>query len=171
MTSVRPRRCKDLLRLPDPAGRRLSKRRRRAAAAGDDLGTPRRGRRPDSARIGPATDAPRRHSRRGRSTHSVSNAQFTPPAGHDKTVLSVSYQAARQARSASECVRRSHCAARHTPTQTRHRTHLSGGRAGSVHTTTPDTTKQSCLCRVWRSDVNWAIATNVLRLQIFWRQS
>ena len=36
--------------------------------------------------------------------------------------------------SVSECVRRSHCAARHTPTQTRHRTHLSGGRADSIHT-------------------------------------
>ena len=49
-------------------------------------------------------------------------AQFTPPARQDKTILSVSYQAvwtesARQVRSASECVRRSHSAARHTPTQ------------------------------------------------------
>ena len=51
----------------------------------------------------------------------------------------------RQVRSASECVRRSHCAARHTPTQTRHRTHLSGCQADSIHTVTPDTTKQSCL--------------------------
>ena len=34
---------------------------------------------------------------------------------------------------------------RHTSTQTRHRTHLSGGRADSVHTATPGTTKQSCL--------------------------
>ena len=56
-------------------------------------------------------------------------------------------------RSASECVQRSHCAARHTPTQTRHRTHLSGCRADSVHTTTPDT-RQSCPCRVWRGAVN-----------------
>ena len=40
--------------------------------------------------------------------------------------------------------------ARRTPTQTRHRTHLSGGWADSKHTATPDTTKQSCLCRVWR---------------------
>ena len=53
-----------------------------------------------------------------------------------------------QARSASECVRRSHCAAGHTPTQTGHRTHLSGGRADSVHTATADKTRQSCLCRV-----------------------
>jgi len=57
---------------------------------------------------------------------------------------------ARQVRSASECVRRSHCAARHTPTQTGHRTHLPGCRADSVHTATPDTTKQSRLRRVWR---------------------
>jgi len=62
--------------------------------------------------------------------------------------------AAGQVRSASECVRRSHCAAGRTPTQTRHRTHLSGGRADSIHTATPDTTKQSCLCRVWRGGVN-----------------
>jgi len=34
---------------------------------------------------------------------------------------------------------------RHTSTQTRHRTHLSGGRADSIHTATPGTTKQSCL--------------------------
>jgi len=59
-----------------------------------------------------------------------------------------------QVRSASECVQRSHCAARHTPLQTRHRTHLSGCRADSVHTATPDTTKQSCRCRVWRVGVN-----------------
>jgi len=37
---------------------------------------------------------------------------------------------------------------RRTPTQTRHRTHRSGGRADSVHTATPDTTKKSCLCCV-----------------------
>jgi len=58
--------------------------------------------------------------------------------------------------SQSECVRRSHCAARHTPTRTRHRTHLSGGRADSVHAATADTTKQSCLCRVWSGGVNRA---------------
>jgi len=49
-------------------------------------------------------------------------------------------------RSVSECVQRSHCAAGHTPTQTRHRTHLSGetgGRADSIHTATPGTTKQN----------------------------
>jgi len=35
--------------------------------------------------------------------------------------------------------------ARRTPTQTQHRTHRFSGRAGAVHTSTPDTTKQSCL--------------------------
>jgi len=35
-----------------------------------------------------------------------------------------------------------------------HRTHLSGGRADSIHTATTDKTKQFCLCRVWRGDVN-----------------
>jgi len=30
------------------------------------------------------------------------------------------------------------------------KTVLSGGRANSVHTATPDATEQSCLCRVWR---------------------
>ena len=34
---------------------------------------------------------------------------------------------------------------RHTSTQTRYRTHLSGGRADSIHTATPGTIKQSCL--------------------------
>jgi len=58
-----------------------------------------------------------------------------------------------------KCVRRSHCAAQHTPTQTRHRTHLSGGRADSIHTATPDTTKQSCLCRVWRGGVKKLLQT------------
>jgi len=66
-----------------------------------------------------------------------------------------------QVHSALECVRRSHCAARHTPAKTRHRTHLSGGRADSIQTATPDTTKQSCLCRVWCDGVNWTIAINV----------
>ena len=36
------------------------------------------------------------------------------------------------------------------PIQTRRRAHLSG----PTHTTTPDTTKQSRLCRVWRNGVN-----------------
>ena len=96
----------------------------------------------------------------------TSNAQFTPPARQDKTVLSVSCQAvwtesAGQVRSASECVRRSHCATlRHRPD----RTHLSGRRADSVHTATPDTTKQSCLCRVWCGGVNsnYRVHTSVL---------
>ena len=68
---------------------------------------------------------------------------------------------ARQVRSASEYVRRSHCAAQHTPTQTSHRTHLSGGRADWIHTATPDTTRRSCLCRVWCAGVNWTIALNM----------
>jgi len=72
---------------------------------------------------------------------------------------------ARQVRSASECVRRSHCAAGRTPTQTRHRTHLSGCRADSIHTAiTPDTTKQSCLSPVWRDAVNWTTASDRLNL-------
>ena len=45
-----------------------------------------------------------------------------------------------------------------------------GGRADSVHTATPDTTKQSCLCRVWRGGVNLTIAINMFRLQIFCRR-
>jgi len=63
---------------------------------------------------------------------------------------------------ASEYVRRSHCAAGHTPTQTRHRTPMSDCRADSIHTATPDTTKPSSLCRVWRGGVNWTIAINTV---------
>ena len=37
------------------------------------------------------------------------------------------------------------------------------------HTSTPDTTKQSCPCRVRRGGVNWTVAINVIRLQIFCR--
>ena len=62
-----------------------------------------------------------------------------------------------QVSSTSECVRRSHCAAGRAPTQTRHRTHLSGGRADSIHTATPDTTRQSSLCRVWQA-WRWELA-------------
>ena len=53
-----------------------------------------------------------------------------------------------------KCVlRRSASSGRTAPPDTlRHRTHLSGGRADSVHTATPDTTKQSSLCL---SGVNW----------------
>jgi len=88
------------------------------------------------------------------------NAQFTPPpARQDKTVLSVSYQAvwiesARQVRSASDCVRRSHCAARHTPTQTRHRTHRRT--CLSIHTATPDTSTKTAVsvsCPAWRCEL------------------
>ena len=67
-------------------------------------------------------------------------------------------------------LRRGAAANRHTPTQTRHRTHLSSGRADSVHTATPDTTKQSCQCRVWHGGVNWIIAVNVFKLQILCRR-
>jgi len=52
-----------------------------------------------------------------------------------------------QVRSASECVQRSHCAARHTPTQ-------NAPVCRSVHIATPDTTRQSCLRRVRHSGVN-----------------
>ena len=93
--------------------------------------------------------------------------------GHDSAVVSCRRRCeltAGQVRSATECVQRSHCAARHTPTQTGHRTHLSGCRADSVHTATPDTTKQSCLCRVGHDSVNWTIAINVFRLKIFCRR-
>ena len=86
------------------------------------------------------------------------------------TVLSCLVMTAGQVRLAPECVRRSQCAARHNPTQARRRTHLSGCRADLVHTATPDTTKQSCLCRVWCDGVNWTIAINLFKLQIFYRR-
>ena len=41
----------------------------------------------------------------------------------------------------------------------------------SVHTATPDTTRRSCLCRVWCAGVNWTIALNVFRLQMFCRSA
>ena len=50
------------------------------------------------------------------------------------------------------------------PNTLRRRTHLSGGQADSIHTVTPDTTRRSCLCRVWCAGVNWTIALNVFRL-------
>jgi len=34
----------------------------------------------------------------------------------------------------------------------------------------PDTTRRSCLCRVWCAGVNWTIALNASRLQIFYRR-
>ena len=43
----------------------------------------------------------------------------------------------------------------------------SGSRQCPIHSATPDTTKQSRLCRVWRGAVNWTIATNVFRFQFF----
>ena len=33
----------------------------------------------------------------------------------------------------------------------------------------PDTTRRSCLCRVWCTDANWTIAVNVSSLQFFFR--
>ena len=80
---------------------------------------------------------------------------ITSPARHT-SCHAVWIESARHVRSASECVQRSHCAARHTPTQSRHRTHLSGGRTDSVHTSTPDATKQSCL---WRCESAIALTT------------
>ena len=41
------------------------------------------------------------------------------------------------------------------------------GSSCPVPTATPDATRQSCLCCVWRWGVNWTIAINVFRLQIF----
>jgi len=57
-----------------------------------------------------------------------------------------------QVRSASECVRRSHCVARHTPTQTGHRTHLSG-RLSSHRRTRHDETVLSVSCPAWRFEL------------------
>jgi len=57
-----------------------------------------------------------------------------------------------QVRSASECVRRSHCAARRTPTQTGHRTHLSG-RLSSHRHTRQDKTVLSVSCPAWRCEL------------------
>jgi len=50
-----------------------------------------------------------------------------------------------------KCVlRRSASGGRTVPPDTLRRTaYLSGCRADSIHTATPDTTKQSCLCRFW----------------------
>ena len=39
------------------------------------------------------------------------------------------------------------------------------GRAESIYIATSDTTKQFCVCRVWRGGVNWTIAINVFRLK------
>ena len=48
---------------------------------------------------------------------------------------------------------------RRTPMQTRHWTHLSSGRADSIHTATPNMKKPSCLCRAWRgATTNWVLA-------------
>ena len=47
--------------------------------------------------------------------------------------------------------------AQHTPTRTRRKTHLSDCRADSVYTATPDTTKESYLCHVWRGSVNFIL--------------
>ena len=53
----------------------------------------------------------------------------------------------RQVRSASECVRRSHRQCLRRPT---HSDAERSCRADPFHTTTPDTTRRSCLCRVRR---------------------
>ena len=65
---------------------------------------------------------------------------------------------------------RQSCRVWRPPDTLRRRTHLSGGRADSIHTARPDTTRRSCLCRVWCADVNWTIALNVFRLQIVCRR-
>ena len=73
---------------------------------------------------------------------------------------------------ADKCVLRRVSGVRAAPPDTlRHRpdtqrTCLEVG-ADSVHTATPNTTKQSRLCRVWRGGVNWTIAINVLRRREF----
>jgi len=51
----------------------------------------------------------------------------------------------------------------HTPTST-------SSTSQTNHTATPDTTRQSCPCRVWLGCVTWTIAINVFRLQIFGRR-
>jgi len=56
------------------------------------------------------------------------------------------------------------------PYTLRRKTRLSGGRADSIHTVTPDTTRRSCLCRISYVSVNWTIALNVFRFQIFCRR-
>ena len=54
--------------------------------------------------------------------------------------------------------------ARRTPTQVRQkRTRLAVGPTRF----TPDTTKQSSLCRVWRGGVNWTVAINVFTPHVF----
>ena len=72
-----------------------------------------------------------------------------------------------------KCVlRRSASGGRTVPPDTLRRTaYLSGCRADSIHiAATPDTTKQSCLCRFWCAGVNWTTALNAFRLQIFCRR-
>ena len=78
--------------------------------------------------------------------------------------------ASRQQQSRRHCLRDRRHRDWYTVTWTRHRMHLSCGQADLIHTATPDMTKQSCLCRVWRGDVNWTIAINVFRLHIFCRR-
>ena len=71
----------------------------------------------------------------------------TPPARHDKTVLSAVWiESARQVRSASECVRRSH----------RRRTHLPGRRADWIQShrrSSHDTDKIVLPCLAWRCEL------------------
>ena len=88
----------------------------------------------------------------------MSDARFTPPARQDKTVLSVSCLAWRYKLNGPTSASGGRTA---PPDTLRHRPDTERTcLADSVHTATPDTTKQSCLCRVWRGDVNWVIAIN-----------
>ena len=113
---------------------------------------------------------------------SLRNAQFTPPARQDKTVLSVSYQAGVNCPPDKYVLRRSASSGRTAlPDTLRHRpdTERTCLAVGPTQFTPPShqtrhrhehTTKQSCLCRVWRGSVDWTIPINVFRLQIFCRR-
>ena len=103
--------------------------------------------------------------------------QFTPPARHDKTVSclvcvvsgGVNWVGPTCSTSAF-CVgvRPAVAPAVPAPPDTLRRwTHLSGGRAESIHTATPDTTRRYCPCRVWCAGVN---STIVLPLKMSWER-
>ena len=111
----------------------------------------------------------------GRRTRTY-NAQFTPPVTlHHTTMRSwlcrvMRCELSRPDRPTSAFsvgVRPAVAPAVPAPPDTlRRRTHLSGGRADSVHTSILDTTKRSCLCRVWCTGVNWTIALNVFKFSV-----
>jgi len=111
----------------------------------------------------------------GRRTRTY-NAQFTPPVTpHHTTMRSwlcrvMRCELSRPDRPTSAFsvgVRPAVAPAVPAPPDTlRRRTHLSGGQADSVHTSIPDTTKRSCLCRVWCTGVNWTIALNVFKFSV-----